>query len=144
MNHTNIFHVDPLTNLLDSSTGLIVWYTCSYLEFLKELEVKVEQDWSGISSSLEEIRRTLLNKKGCLVNLTADGKNLKNSEKYVGKFLDLLPSTSLVTPASWNARIPSTNEAIVIPTQVSLYLYVLKSGFLFRLFITKFIFNHYR
>ncbi|PWA44349.1 presequence protease 2 [Artemisia annua] len=91
----------------------------SYLEFLKELEVKVEQDWSGISSSLEEIRRTLLNKKGCLVNLTADGKNLKNSEKYVGKFLDLLPSNSLVTPASWNARIPSTNEAIVIPTQVN-------------------------
>lgn len=93
-------------------------YTCSYLEYLKDLEEKVEQDWNGISNSLEEIRKTLLSKKGCLVNLTSDGKNLKNSEKHVGKFLDLLPVTSPVASSSWNARIPSINEAIVIPTQV--------------------------
>lgn len=55
------------------------------------------------------------------MNLTSDGKNLSNSEKYVGKFLDLLPSTSPVISSPWNARIPLTNEAIVIPTQVSLY-----------------------
>ncbi|KAL8241595.1 hypothetical protein R6Q59_011897 [Mikania micrantha] len=91
----------------------------SYLEYLKNLEEKVEQDWSEISISLEEIRKTLISKKGCLVNLTSDGKNLKNSETIVGKFLDLLPSTSPVTSASWNARIPSINEAIVIPTQVN-------------------------
>ncbi|KAD6795283.1 hypothetical protein E3N88_06179 [Mikania micrantha] len=91
----------------------------SYLEYLKNLEEKVEQDWSEISMSLEEIRKTLISKKGCLVNLTSDGKNLKNSETIVGKFLDLLPSTSPVPLASWNARIPSINEAIVIPTQVN-------------------------
>ncbi|KAF2321231.1 hypothetical protein GH714_035923 [Hevea brasiliensis] len=58
-------------------------------------------------------------RNGCLINLTADGKNLTNSEKYVGKFLDLLPSKSFAETATWNSRISPGNEAIVIPTQVN-------------------------
>lgn len=54
--------------------------------------------------------------------MTADGKTLTNSEKLVSKFLDSLPSNSLLKPASWNARLPSENEAIVIPTQVRIYM----------------------
>ncbi|KAF8410035.1 hypothetical protein HHK36_002555 [Tetracentron sinense] len=91
----------------------------SYLEFLRALEEKVDQDWAGISSSLEEIRKSLLSRKGCLINMTADGKNLANSEKFVSKFLDLLPSSSTVETSSWNARLAPANEAIVIPTQVN-------------------------
>lgn len=94
------------------------WCVDSYLEFLKDLGKKVDKDWDGVSSSLEEIRRTLISRNGCLINLTADGKNLTNSEKFVSRFLDLLPSTSPVKSASWNARLPLTNEAIIIPTQV--------------------------
>jgi hypothetical protein len=92
----------------------------SYLDFLKSLEEKVDQNWTEISSSLEEIRTSVLSKQGCLVNLTADGKNLTNAEKYVSKFLDLLPSSSpLKSTNSWTAQLPLTNEAIVIPTQVN-------------------------
>ncbi|XP_062176644.1 presequence protease 1, chloroplastic/mitochondrial-like [Alnus glutinosa] len=91
----------------------------SYLEFLKALEKNVDQDWAGISSSLEEIRKSLLSRTGCLINMTADGKTLTNSEKLVSKFLDSLPGNSLLKTASWNARLPSENEAIVIPTQVN-------------------------
>lgn len=80
--------------------------------------MKVEQDWAGISSSLEEIRKSLLSREGCMVNMTADGRNLENSEKFVSKFLDLLPSTSSVERSKWNARLPSSNEAVVVPTQV--------------------------
>lgn len=90
----------------------------SYLEFLEVLEKKVDQDWDSISSSLNEIRRSLLSREGCLINMTAEGKNLSNSEKYVAKFLDLLPSTASVDTSSWNARLSPVNEAIVIPTQV--------------------------
>ncbi|PIA46351.1 hypothetical protein AQUCO_01500106v1 [Aquilegia coerulea] len=97
----------------------------SYLEFLKGLEEKVDGDWAGISSSLDEIRNSLLSRNGCLVNLTADSKNLKNSEKFVSKFLDLLPSPASNKPSSWNARVSPGNEAIVIPTQVN---YVGKAG----------------
>ncbi|CAL1389449.1 unnamed protein product [Linum trigynum] len=91
----------------------------SYLEFLQDLEKRVDQDWDGISASLEEIRTSLLSKDGCLVNLTADGKNLTASEKYVSKFLDCLPSSSPAATASWSARLPPGNEAIVIPSQVN-------------------------
>lgn len=91
----------------------------SYLEFLRSLEEKVEQDWGGISSSLEEIRNSLLSRKHCLVNLTADGKNITNSEKHISKFLGSLPDRHFSEPNTWSARLSPENEAIVIPTQVN-------------------------
>ncbi|XP_022952756.1 presequence protease 1, chloroplastic/mitochondrial-like [Cucurbita moschata] len=91
----------------------------SYLEFLRTLEEKVDQNWAEVSSSLEEIRQSLLSRKNCLVNITADGKNLTNSEKFIGKFLDLLPNEPVIKNSSWNARLSSDNEAILIPTQVN-------------------------
>ncbi|KAK6159361.1 hypothetical protein DH2020_006675 [Rehmannia glutinosa] len=97
----------------------------SYLEFLQALEKKVDDDWPEISSSLEEIRRTLISKNDCLINLTADGKNLQNTEKYVSKFLDMLPNNSPVGSTAWSARLPHTNEALVIPTQVSSNVHLL-------------------
>ncbi|CAH8384169.1 unnamed protein product [Eruca vesicaria subsp. sativa] len=97
----------------------------SYLEFLHTLEQKVEQDWEGISSSLEEIRTSLLSKTGCIVNMTADGKSLTSTEKYIGKFLDLLPEKPSGGQVTCDARLPLRNEAIVVPTQVN---YVGKAG----------------
>ncbi|KAL0696879.1 hypothetical protein Bca4012_064059 [Brassica carinata] len=97
----------------------------SYLEFLRTLEQKVDQDWEGISSSLEEIRTSLLSKNGCIVNMTADGKSLTSTEKFVGKFLDSLPEKPSDGQVTWDARLPLSNEAIVIPTQVN---YVGKAG----------------
>uniref|UniRef100_A0A1J3IA74 Presequence protease 1, chloroplastic/mitochondrial n=1 Tax=Noccaea caerulescens TaxID=107243 RepID=A0A1J3IA74_NOCCA len=97
----------------------------SYLEFLHTLEKRVDEDWEGISSSLEEIRRSLLSKNGCIVNMTADGKSLTNVEKTVEKFLDLLPENPSSGLVTWDSRLPLRNEAIVIPTQVN---YVGKAG----------------
>ncbi|OWM83735.1 hypothetical protein CDL15_Pgr004165 [Punica granatum] len=91
----------------------------SYLEFLRSLEERVDQDWDGISSSLEEIRKSLVSKSSCLINMTADGRNLRDTEKFVSKFLDSLPTDSQVGNNSWRARLPPENEAIVIPTQVN-------------------------
>lgn len=50
--------------------------------------------------------------------MTADGKNLTNSEKFVNRFLDSLPNKSPFKASTWNGRLSSANEAIVIPTQV--------------------------
>ncbi|WZZ64069.1 hypothetical protein YC2023_075439 [Brassica napus] len=97
----------------------------SYIEFLHTLEQKVDQDWEGISSSLEDIRTSLLSKNGCIVNMTADGKSLTSTEKFVGKFLDSLPEKPSGGQVTWDARVPLRNEAIVIPTQVN---YVGKAG----------------
>ncbi|CAH9116055.1 unnamed protein product [Cuscuta epithymum] len=92
----------------------------SKLEYLRTLEEKVENNWPEISSSLEEIRRSVFSKDGCLVNLTADQKNLMTSEKHVSSFLDLLPNNnSLKEPTAWSGRLSPENEAIVVPTQVN-------------------------
>ncbi|MED6131441.1 hypothetical protein PIB30_009922 [Stylosanthes scabra] len=91
----------------------------SYLEFLLNLEERIDQDWADISSSLEEIRKSVFSKQGCLINITADGKSLTNIEKAGGKFVDLLPSRSPITTTNWSARLPLTNEAIVTPTHVN-------------------------
>ncbi|KAG1366609.1 putative Presequence protease 2, chloroplastic/mitochondrial [Cocos nucifera] len=80
---------------------------------------KVDQDWDEIASSLEGIRKSLLSRRGCLVNITADGKNITNSTKFLAKFLDSLPSDPFSETGSWHAQLPSGNEAIVIPTQVN-------------------------
>ncbi|WOL19992.1 presequence protease 1, chloroplastic/mitochondrial isoform X2 [Canna indica] len=97
----------------------------SYFEFIQELEKRVDQDWEGISSSLDEIRRSLLSRKGCLVNVTTDGNNLKNSMKFLDKFIDSLPDTPSIEVGSWQSQLSLGNEAIVIPTQVN---YVGKAG----------------
>lgn len=109
---------------LDAKLNVAGWITeqmggLSYLEFLKDLEKKIDQNWDDISSSLEDIRKSLFSRKGCLVNITADGKNLVNSSKYLEKFLDSLPNTPPSETGSWNAQLSPVNEAIVIPTQVN-------------------------
>ncbi|KAK7405816.1 hypothetical protein VNO78_07426 [Psophocarpus tetragonolobus] len=91
----------------------------SYLEFLRTLEERVDRDWADISSSLEEIRKSIFSKQGCLINVTADSKNLANTEKIVSKFVNQLPTSSPIATTFQNVRLPSTNEAIVIPTQVN-------------------------
>ncbi|KAJ4849574.1 Presequence protease 1, chloroplastic/mitochondrial [Turnera subulata] len=104
----------------------------SYLEYLRALEEKVDQDWVGISSSLEEIRRSMLSRNGCLVNMTADGKTLAHSEKHVSKFLDCLPSNSSVATASWiNDRLAPGNEAILVPDQPKNNNYIGKAANLY-------------
>jgi presequence protease len=90
----------------------------SYLEYLRDLETKIDQDWDGISSSLEEMRKTLFNKDGCLVNITSDYKNLEKSSQHIAKFLDSLPSSPSLGSDPWLSRLPYVNEAIVVPTQV--------------------------
>lgn len=91
----------------------------SYLEFLQSLEEKVDQDWGSISRSLEEIRKSLLSKQGCLINVTADKQSLASTEKLISKFIDTLPSATPVLATTWKDRLPLVNEAIVVPTQVN-------------------------
>ncbi|VAI61010.1 unnamed protein product [Triticum turgidum subsp. durum] len=101
----------------------------SYLEYLRDLETKIDQDWDRISASLEEMRKSLFSKEGCLINITSDSKNLEKSGQHIAKFLDALPSAPSLGSDPWLSRLPSVNEAIVIPTQVN---YVGKAGNLYQ------------
>ncbi|KAK8950682.1 hypothetical protein KSP39_PZI003078 [Platanthera zijinensis] len=97
----------------------------SYLNFLRDLEKRVDQNWDELSSSLEEIRQSIFSRKGCLVNVTADEKNLNHSTKFLAKFLDSLPNSASAELDPLRNHLPPVNEAIVIPTQVN---YVGKAG----------------
>ena len=73
----------------------------SYLEYLRDLETKIDQDWDKISASLEEMRKSLFSKEGCLINITSDSKNLDKSGQYISKFLDSLPSAPSMGSDPW-------------------------------------------
>jgi Zn-dependent M16 (insulinase) family peptidase len=75
------------------------------------------------------MRKSLFSKEGCLINITSDSKNLEKSGQYIAKFLDSLPSAPSLGSDPWVSRLPSVNEAIVIPTQVN---YVGKAGNLYQ------------
>lgn len=98
------------------------FYVVSYFEFLQDLEKRVDQDWEGIASSLNDIRKSLLSRKSCLINVTAEGKNLTNSLQYLDKFVNSLPNIQSIGSGSWQSQLSPVNEAIVIPTQVKYLL----------------------
>jgi hypothetical protein len=96
----------------------------SYLEYLRDLEKRVDEDWLSVAESLNEIRNELLSRKGTIVNLTADERTLTNAESHVAAFLDAMPETG-GNIVNWDRRLPLVNEGLVIPTQVN---YVGKAG----------------
>eukprot|EP01018_Ginkgo_biloba_P006178 Gb_04858 [translate_table: standard] len=100
----------------------------SYLEFLQNLEKQVEGEWPTVAGLLDEIRSTLFSKKGVLVNLTADEKNLSLAEQHVAGLLNALPEDNILDFPSWAYRLSPVNEAFIIPTQVN---YVGKAANLF-------------
>lgn len=91
----------------------------SYLEFLRNLEKQVEEDWSTVAGLLEEIRSSIFSRKQVLMNLTADEKNLANAEQHVADLLSALPETNTLEIPSWDNRLSPVNEALLIPTQVN-------------------------
>jgi hypothetical protein len=91
--------------------------SCSYLEYLRNLEKTVDEDWPTVAESLEAIRSALLARKDVIVNLTSDERTLTHAESHVATLLDTLPEQSHGL-ASWDQRLPLVNEGLVIPTQV--------------------------
>ncbi|CAM6087081.1 unnamed protein product [Calypogeia fissa] len=109
---------------LDAKLNLAGWVGeqmggLSYLEFLRSLEKRVEEDWPSVAQSLEEIRTALLSRKSAIVNLTSSEKILTAAETHVSALLDSLPETCGVTSSPWNACLSSRNEGLIIPTQVN-------------------------
>ena len=77
----------------------------------------MDSEWDGVKADLHRIRSLLLQRRGALVNMTADEGTLAGAQQHVEGFLSALPAEA-ATPASWSQMLPAMNEAIVVPTQV--------------------------
>jgi len=91
----------------------------SYLEYIRTLAKRVESDWEGVQADLEAIRKSLLQREGAVVNLTADERTLTATEQHVNNFLSALPAGQPLGAAPWTGLLPRQNEALVVPTQVN-------------------------
>ncbi|HJZ45608.1 MAG TPA: insulinase family protein [Roseiflexaceae bacterium] len=101
----------------------------SYLFFLRTLAQQIETNWASVLATLEQIRRTLLNRAAMLVNVTADAVSWNHYEPQLADFLRSLPIAT-VTPARWVAEQGARFEGLTIPAQVN---YVGKGADLYRL-----------
>lgn len=91
----------------------------SYLVFIRSLVDRVENDWNSVLNDLEELREILMNSQGSVVNMTGDEDTMSLSRPHVEGFLEGLPSIDAPIP-TWSSLLPGTNEALVLPTQVSI------------------------
>ena len=78
---------------------------------------RIDSDWEGVKGDLQRIRDTLLQRRGALVNLTADDHTLSTVRPHLDDFLSSLPAES-AQPISWGQMLQPCNEAITVPTQV--------------------------
>ena len=90
----------------------------SYLAFLQGLTREVENDWPGLLTRLEELRRALINRRSVLTNITVDEGNWREVEPRVAEFLGLLPAASTTT-VSWSPDAFPGCEGLTIPAQVN-------------------------
>ncbi|KAG2493609.1 hypothetical protein HYH03_008126 [Edaphochlamys debaryana] len=122
---------------LSAQRGLAGWLSetmggLSYLEFIRGLAKRIESDdgWQAVQADLEAIRTALLQRKGALVNMTADSSTLASAEGAVEAFLGALPAASAGAASCWaqGLLLPRASEALTVPTQVN---YVAKGANLY-------------
>ncbi len=101
----------------------------SYLFFLRDLALRVDEDWSGVLATLEAMRQALVTIPNMLLNMTVDAKNGATLTSNIHCFLDELPHRE-IKPEPWTVTAPPRFEGLAIPAQVN---YVGKGTDLFSL-----------
>ncbi|WP_322489704.1 insulinase family protein [Chloroflexus sp.] len=90
----------------------------SAIFFLRDLEQRVQHDWSSVLADLETVRAALINRRGLVANLTLDADNQQAVLPMLTAFLSDLPDAAY-NPAHWPVRSVAGGEGLVIPVQVN-------------------------
>jgi len=101
----------------------------SYLFFLRELALAVDENWPAVLSVLEEMRSILVNRNTMITNVTLDEENWHGFEPHINDLLDALPE-GVVAQTDWLCKSPALFEGMIVPSQVS---YVGKGADLYEL-----------
>lgn len=90
----------------------------SYLFFLRRLLERIEGDWPGVLSELQEIQRRLLTRRAAVFSLTAEDGHLAQGRPLLDALISSLPDTAFAPEPFSAARLPSS-EGLLIPAQVN-------------------------
>ena len=106
----------------------------SYLFFLRDLAGRIDTDWSSVSSTLEEMRRALVNRETMVCNVTLDETGWKQVRPHLANFARQMPAgptgaeTGVFGALLTEMHIPEY-EGLIIPSQIN---YVGKGADLYR------------
>jgi hypothetical protein len=90
----------------------------SYLQFLRGLVERVDNDWAGVEAALRRIRDTLFNRGRMVINVTADGSLWDRARPEIETFLGRLPNGDYPL-ADWSIDYRPRSEGLIIPAQVN-------------------------
>ncbi|HDR16576.1 MAG TPA: peptidase M16 [Desulfobacteraceae bacterium] len=88
----------------------------SQLFFLRELVERVKNDWPSVLEALEDIRRTLINRRAAIINITAGSWN--EAGETAASILASIPECP-VGRTEWNWPRTAPFETLTIPSQVN-------------------------
>eukprot|EP00595_Chromulina_sp_UTEXLB2642_P003778 CAMPEP_0196764920 /NCGR_PEP_ID=MMETSP1095-20130614/7173_1 /TAXON_ID=96789 ORGANISM="Chromulina nebulosa, Strain UTEXLB2642" /NCGR_SAMPLE_ID=MMETSP1095 /ASSEMBLY_ACC=CAM_ASM_000446 /LENGTH=864 /DNA_ID=CAMNT_0042121777 /DNA_START=525 /DNA_END=3119 /DNA_ORIENTATION=- len=106
----------------------------SVRESVKILD-EAETNWSSIQERLERIRKSVVQKKNLIINLTGNDSIVKSNESTIKKFISLFTNhidnnsiskiQEIWKKEKTNLLLPNKNEGFVVPSQVN---YVVQGG----------------
>ncbi len=102
------------TGWLEELTGGI-----SYLEHVRELSEKAQENWPAILNDLQELYACILNGKNCILDSTADATTLANVESQAQKLMQALPQRTLVSANDWLCPAMPAAEVFTAPAQIN-------------------------
>ncbi len=122
-------HFDEAGHISEQLNGL------SYLFFLRDLIERVDRNWRSVLSTLEEIRRILVDRETMLCNVTVDESGWQGVSQSLANFIGSMPDAPLYgSGVQGNALIREIaipdNEGLVVPSQIN---YVGKGSDIYRL-----------
>jgi len=107
-----------VAELVSEQTGGI-----DYLMFIRKLAEECESDWEGVLAKLEQVRTLLIDRKGMIVNLSAEDKGMTQVQGELESYIDSIPlREGEVKIQDWQAemkKFEGAGEGFVVPTQVN-------------------------
>lgn len=103
--------------------GVLSEYTggVSYLDYLRRLAQRVEDEWEAVLLDLEVLRRTVIHKSGLILNITATAEQRADIEPLCVALSASLPDQTVDGASVWPETMPGLpqQEALLLPAQVN-------------------------
>ncbi len=90
----------------------------SNLDFLRRLEVRIEEDFRGVAKDLERLRGLLISQNGLILNATMDQSMFSAMEPEIASIVSALPTVD-ASPVSRALLSLPKGEGLAIPAQVN-------------------------